>query len=97
MKRNRHPSTARQDLADPTYLDHLGKESARRYGPIVIEQASRMGLRLPLPTAELTQLLENTIRGLEAEGKIKWNRLPQIRRQVFIVAWDREMSMQGIT
>ncbi len=84
------------DPTDASYLDHLGSTSATRYATVIKKQASEANIALPLPDEEVATLLTNTIKGLQEEQKIRWEKTPSHRQQVFIDAWVSEMNRQGI-
>ena len=83
-------------VTQASYLEELGTGSARRYAPVILEQADREGIALPLTDDDLGILLENTIRGFHQEQKLDWNATSSTRKQVFIDAWVAEMNRQGI-
>lgn len=84
------------DLTDATYLDGLGTSSARTYAEVVKRQARDAGIPLPLPDADVGALLDNTVRGLGHQGLLDWEATPDLRRAVFVEAWVREMTRQGV-
>ncbi len=92
MTKKRRP----QDRSSATYLDRLGHESARAYTFVISVQAAQAGLKLPLPDADVEQLLHNTIVGLEEQGRLAWASLPAERQSVFINAWVDEMNKLGV-
>jgi hypothetical protein len=89
--------TAKKNKGGASYLDKLGTESARRYAPIIVQQAESEGIPLPLPVNDLEKLLNNTIDALTKEGKMPFPQdLSSVRRQTFITAWYTEMARKGI-
>jgi hypothetical protein len=82
-----------------TYLENLGYESAGTYADALLKQISESGkvVALPLPSADLSVLLENTIAGLVGMGKLlPWKNIPDLRRQVFTDAWYTDMQSKGL-
>jgi hypothetical protein len=93
-------ATKKKDLAGATYLDDLGTKSANAYATTILKQIADAGahgqvVELPLSSGELSVLLDNTVEGLEAQGKLDWN-MPIVRQQVFIDAWFSAMQRKGI-
>ena len=86
----------KKDLSSATYLDRLGRESARAYAFVISAQASREGVALPRPDDEVNQFLDNTIEALEKQEKLPWSKLSNERMIVFIDAWVDEMNRLGI-
>ena len=89
----------RVDTTNATYLDNLGYESARTYADALLKQISESGkiVALPLPAADLTVLLDNTVTGLVTMGKLlPWKNIPDVRRQVFTDSWYAGMQSKGL-
>lgn len=89
----------RVDTTNATYLDNLGYESAQTYADALLKQISESGkvVALPLPTADLTVLLDNTVAGLVTMGKLlPWKNIPDLRRQVFTDSWYAGMQSKGL-
>jgi hypothetical protein len=87
------------DKTNATYLDNLGYESAQTYADALLKQISESGgvVALPLPTADLTVLLDNTVAGLVTMGKLlPWKNIPDLRRQVFTDSWYAGMQSKGL-
>ncbi len=87
---------AKKDLTSASYLDSLGHESARAYAFVISIQAQNEGRSLPLADVDVNQLLDNTITGLEKQGKLPWSKLSAERMSVFVDAWVDEMNKLGI-
>ncbi len=79
-----------------TNVEKLASESARAYATVVGMQASLEGISFPLGDDEVGKLLNNTISGLQAQGRLDWSRLSTLQRQDFVNAWTREMDSLGI-
>ncbi len=79
----------------------LGEKSAELYVPSIkrdIRQANNQEVEItvPLRTADLNALLDNTIAGLKGRDQLDWENTPDVRRQVFIEAWSKVMQKHGL-
>jgi hypothetical protein len=86
----------KKDLTSATYLDGLGRESARQYAPSIREDAARFGAKLPLDQPNAEALLQNTITGLQRSRLLDWSSTSSDRQYVFINSWLTEMQHLGI-
>jgi hypothetical protein len=86
----------RNKKTDASYLDKLGRETARAYAFVVRVQAARDDNFHSLSEKEVGQLLDGAIEGLHKQGKIDWTRTNTERKQVFIMSWYNEMQKLGI-
>jgi hypothetical protein len=86
----------KKDLTAATYLDSLGRESARKYAPTIREDALKYGAKFPLSATNTEVLLQNTIEGLQRSHLLDWPHTNFDRQQVFINSWLTEMQHLGI-
>jgi len=86
----------KRDLTTATYLDGLGRESARKYAPTIRADALKYGAKLPLDALNTEALLQNTIEGLQRSRHLDWPRTSSDRQRVFINSWLTEMQHLGI-
>lgn len=85
------------DLTNATYLDELGTKTAREQIVQTVQALAAAGkLSLPIDSRSLNTMLDNTVIELNRQGKLAWFRTPDVRKEVFIMAWYREMQRQGV-
>ena len=77
-------------------VEQLAVESARDLASVVQAAASIGKATLPLPDADVKYLLDETINELHRRGKIPWYGISADRHQLFVEAWAREMTRQGV-
>jgi len=91
---NRKPKV---DLTSASYLDDLATRTASSQVTQTVQALAATGkLSLPLDGPSLNNMLDNTVIELNRQGKLAWFRTPGVRKEVFIMAWYREMQRLGV-
>jgi len=77
-------------------VETLAQKCARELAENIRQQAEQRPIALPLEDKDIQHLLDATIEDLRRAGKISWFGISTDRRQIFVDAWTREMTRQGI-
>ncbi len=86
----------KRDKSSPGEVERLAARSASQLASVVRAAASLGKASLPLPDVDVKYLLEETIEELRRRGKVPWYGTSADRHQLFVEAWAREMTRQGV-
>jgi hypothetical protein len=85
-----------QKIAVAGDVEALARGCAREIAQKIRQEAEQRPIALPLDDSDVNHLLDVTIEQLRIAGKIPWFGISHDRHQVFVEAWARELTREGI-